>query len=210
MLELVAALEPLQEGLSGQREEQREAYRHVPVDLSESRYYFLNTLFALSGSCLFAQLVDLYDQHLFPHIHGYHDLFERILGHVDQTHVEGTLKTEITADPETYVELDAEAPLALLDQLHSGKPLMLISNAEWPSAVVVTGVVQMLVWYIPHQYLDERIGWDKHYTYVPMLAGAARVAGRWPIPMSFNTGVMVKQSRIWQIISPVFTPRRPI
>jgi diguanylate cyclase (GGDEF)-like protein len=48
-----------------------------------------------------------------------------------------------------------------------------ISNAEWLSAVVVTGVVQMLVWYIPHQYLDERIGWDKHYTYVPMLAGAA-------------------------------------
>lgn len=47
-----------------------------------------------------------------------------------------------------------------------------ISNAEWLSAVVVTGVVQMLVWYLPHQYLDERITWDKHYTYVPMLAGA--------------------------------------
>ena len=30
-----------------------------------------------------------------------------------------------------------------------------------------------MVWYVPHQYLDERIGWDKHYTYVPMLAGAA-------------------------------------
>ncbi len=48
-----------------------------------------------------------------------------------------------------------------------------ISNAEWLFAAVVTGVVQMLVWYVPHQYLDERIGWDKHYTYVPMLAGAA-------------------------------------
>ncbi len=48
-----------------------------------------------------------------------------------------------------------------------------ISNAEWLSAVVLTGVVQMLVWYVPHQSLDERISWDKHYTYVPMLAGAA-------------------------------------
>jgi HAD superfamily 5'-nucleotidase-like hydrolase len=113
-------------------EEQRAAYRHVPVDLSEPRYFFLNTLFALSGSCLFAQLVDLYDQQLFPHIHGYHDLFERILGHVDQTHVEGSLKAEIMADPDGYVELDPEAPLALLDQLNSGKRLMLISNAEWP------------------------------------------------------------------------------
>ncbi len=51
-----------------------------------------------------------------------------------------------------------------------------ISNAEWLSAVVVTGVVQILVWYVPHQYLDERIPWDKHYTYVPMLAGAALIA----------------------------------
>jgi diguanylate cyclase (GGDEF)-like protein len=47
-----------------------------------------------------------------------------------------------------------------------------ISNAQWLSAAVVTGVVQMLVWYIPHQYLDERITWDQHYTYVPLLAGA--------------------------------------
>ncbi len=48
-----------------------------------------------------------------------------------------------------------------------------ISNAQWLFAVVVTGLVQLLVWYLPHQYLDERIGWDTHYTYVPMLAGAA-------------------------------------
>jgi diguanylate cyclase (GGDEF)-like protein len=47
-----------------------------------------------------------------------------------------------------------------------------ISNAQWLSAAVVTGVIQMLVWYIPHQYLDERITWDQHYTYVPLLAGA--------------------------------------
>lgn len=51
-----------------------------------------------------------------------------------------------------------------------------ISNAEWLAAAVATGVVQMLVWYVPHQYLDERIPWDKHYIYVPMLAGAALLA----------------------------------
>jgi len=40
-------------------EEQREAYRHTPVDLSEPRFFFLNTLFSLSASCLYSQLVDL-------------------------------------------------------------------------------------------------------------------------------------------------------
>jgi HAD superfamily 5'-nucleotidase-like hydrolase len=113
-------------------DEQREAYRHTPVDLSESRFFFLNTLFSLSGSCLFAQLVDLYDEHRFPDVHGYHDLFDRIGVHFDQAHVEGTMKADIVADPDRFIELDPDAALALQDQIRAGKRLMLISNAEWP------------------------------------------------------------------------------
>ena len=112
-------------------ESQRQQYRHMPIDLADPRFVFLNTLFALSGSCLFAQLVDRYDEGLFPNIPGYQALFHRVIGHLDQTHVEGTLKSEIMADPDSYIEIDPEAPLALLDQLRSGKRLMLISNAEW-------------------------------------------------------------------------------
>jgi 5'-nucleotidase len=112
-------------------ESQREQYRHMPIDLADTRFVFLNTLFALSGSCLFAQLVDRYDENLFPEIPSYRALFHRVIGHLDQTHVEGTLKAEIMADPDSFIEIDSEAPLALLDQLRSGKRLMLISNAEW-------------------------------------------------------------------------------
>jgi len=114
--------------------EQREVYRHTPVDLSENRFFFLNTLFSLSASCLYAQLVDLYDEQGFPDIHGYQDLFRRVGERMDEAHVEGTLKAQIVADPDRYVELDPEAPLALLDQQRSGKRLMLISNAEWSYA----------------------------------------------------------------------------
>ena len=133
-------------------EAQREAYRHLPIDLSESRFFFLNTLFSLSGSCLFAQLVDLYDRQAFPDVHGYHDLFGRILGHLDQTHVEGSLKAEIMANPETFVEVDPDAPVALLDQLRSGKRLMLISNAEW-------GYVQKMMSFAYDPYLPAEMGW---------------------------------------------------
>jgi HAD superfamily 5'-nucleotidase-like hydrolase len=112
-------------------EEQREVYRNFPIDLAEARFHFLNTLFSLSGSCLFAQLVDLYDQRRFPEILGYSDLFQRIHRHLDTTHLEGTLKAEIVADPGTYIDVDPEAPLALLDQLRSGKRLLIITNAEW-------------------------------------------------------------------------------
>jgi HAD superfamily 5'-nucleotidase-like hydrolase len=115
-------------------EEQRRVYRHSPVDLSEQRFRFLNTLFSLSASCLYAQLVDLYDQRGFPGVHGYRDLYRRVGERLDEAHIEGTLKARILADPERYIELDPETPLALLDQYHAGKRLMLISNAEWSYA----------------------------------------------------------------------------
>ncbi|UCG75203.1 MAG: diguanylate cyclase [Gemmatimonadota bacterium] len=47
-----------------------------------------------------------------------------------------------------------------------------ISLAEWVFALVVTGLVQLVVWYLPHRYLDEGLRWDRHYTYIPMLAAA--------------------------------------
>ena len=63
------------------------------------------------------------------------DGLPRALPHVkdklDRTHVEGELKAEVIADPERYVWLDAETPLALLDQKHAGKRLLLITNSEW-------------------------------------------------------------------------------
>ena len=45
--------------------------------------------------------------------------------------MEGRLKAEILADPDQFVELDGETPLALLDQKRSGKKVLLISNSEW-------------------------------------------------------------------------------
>jgi len=50
---------------------------------------------------------------------------------LDEAHMEGELKAQILADPERYIELDAETPLALMDQRHAGKRLMLITNSEW-------------------------------------------------------------------------------
>jgi HAD superfamily 5'-nucleotidase-like hydrolase len=118
-------------------DEQRDVYRHTPVDLSEERFVFLNTLFSLSESCLYAQLVDLYDRQALPGVHGYEDLFRQVRGRLDEAHIEGTLKAEIMADPEPYIVLDPQAPLALMDQLHAGKRLMLISNSEWGYAARV-------------------------------------------------------------------------
>jgi HAD superfamily 5'-nucleotidase-like hydrolase len=113
-------------------EEQRRAYARTIVDLADSRFVFLNTLFALSEGCMYAQLVDRLDRRELPEIMGYADLYARTRRLIDEAHVEGVLKGEILADPERFVVLDPEAPLALLDQQRAGKKLLLITNSEWP------------------------------------------------------------------------------
>jgi HAD superfamily 5'-nucleotidase-like hydrolase len=113
-------------------EEQRKVYARVIVDLAKPRWEFLNTLFSLSEACLFMQLVEMLDARQLPEVLGYADLYRAVRESVDASHMEGRLKQEIAADPDTFVVLDPEVPLALLDQKYAGKKLLLITNSEWP------------------------------------------------------------------------------
>ena len=110
---------------------QRAEYGRTLIDLSEKRYEFLNTLFSLSEACMYAQLVEMLDSNQLAGVLGYSDLYRLVRTSTDEAHVEGELKGDITADPDRYVELDPDTALALLDQHHAGKKLLLITNSEW-------------------------------------------------------------------------------
>ncbi len=112
-------------------EELRQTYARTIVDLSEHRWIFLNTLFSLSEGSVYAQLVELLDAGRLPGPLGYRELYDLVKEKLDRTHIEGELKAEVVADPTRYVDLDPDAPLALLDQKRAGKKLLLITNSEW-------------------------------------------------------------------------------
>jgi len=133
-------------------EEQRRAYARTIVDLAEPRFVFLNTLFALSEGCMYAQLVDRLDARQLPQVMGYSDLYDRTRHLIDEAHMEGVLKGEILADPDRYVELDPDMPLTLLDQQRSGKRLMLITNSEWP-------YTRALMSYVVDRFLPNGLTW---------------------------------------------------
>ncbi|NIN11491.1 MAG: HAD-IG family 5'-nucleotidase [Gemmatimonadales bacterium] len=109
----------------------RQIYSREMVSLGDERYVFLNTLFSLSEACMYAQLVELLDAGELQGALGYGDLYRLVRTSIDEAHMEGELKAEITADPDRFVERDPELPLALLDQRHAGKKLLLITNSEW-------------------------------------------------------------------------------
>ncbi len=112
--------------------ETRREYARTIVDLAEGRWHFLNSLFALSEACMYAQLVEMLDARALPGVMGYADLHRRVRQETDAAHVEGKLKAQILSDPARYVEPDPETALALLDQKHAGKKLLLVTNSEWP------------------------------------------------------------------------------
>jgi 5'-nucleotidase len=110
----------------------RATYAGVVVDLSEPRFRFLNTLFSISESALYAQLVDRLDAGEFagPPL-GYDELYRAVVQAVDESHALGALKAEIVADPDRFCMLDDDTAATLLDQRLAGKRLMLITNSEW-------------------------------------------------------------------------------
>lgn len=112
-------------------DEQRREYARTVVDLQESRWYFLNTFFSISEASMYRQLVDLRDAGALPEVMGYAELYDRVRAATDAAHMEGELKGDILKDPEPYVMLDEETPLALLDQKHAGKKLLLVTNSDW-------------------------------------------------------------------------------
>ena len=133
-------------------EAQRRCYAREFVELRDPRWALLNTLFSLSEGCMLAQLVDLLDAGKLPAGLGYRDLHRTVRASIDEAHMEGQLKAEILGRPDEFVELDPEAALALLDQKHAGKKLLLVTNSEWSYTTT-------LMSYCFERFLPGKMGW---------------------------------------------------
>ncbi len=145
-------------------EERRRTYARTRADLSEPRWAFLNTLFSLSEGCMYLQLVDRLDQHALPAVMGYAELYRFVRSSTDATHMEGELKADILAEPARFVEPDPLMPLALLDQKHAGKRLLLITNSEWSYARAIMA-------FACDRYLPAGMTWRELFDIVIVGAG---------------------------------------
>lgn len=131
---------------------QRQKYSRTPVDLTDNRWVFLNTLFSLSKGCMYAQLVNRLDDQKLPRAVTYAELFRVVSRTLDRAHGRGHLKREIVDKPDHFVDLDPDMPRTLLDQREAGKRVLLITNSEWEYSV------QMLT-YACDRYLPDGMTW---------------------------------------------------
>jgi 5'-nucleotidase len=142
----------------------RRIYSRSIVDIREDRWFLLTTLFDLSVACIYAQLVDKRDRNELTNRLGYADLLEQVTGNLDTAYAEGLLKNEILNNPRRYVVEDPDTPLALLDQKHAGKKLLLITDSDW-------GYVRGIMAHVFDSTLPDGMTWRDLFDLIVVSAG---------------------------------------
>lgn len=132
--------------------EHKKLYSRTVADLLEDRFAFMHTLFSLSVTSMYMQLVGMFEDGKLPDIMGYEDLYQTLRSEIDLAHLEGALKTEIISEPEKFVVHDPNVAWTLLDQKHAGKKLLLITNSGWD-------YTRHMMSYALDQHLPEGVSW---------------------------------------------------
>ncbi|EME26349.1 5' nucleotidase family protein [Galdieria sulphuraria] len=126
------------------REETRVEYPSlfIPSDQIGTRFFAIDTLFALPQACLFADLVDHFD-HSFGHgledsknsskdaVISYSSLFQDMMHAMDNIHHDGLLKKKTLENLDHYVRRDERLSLLLKRLKERGKFCFLLTNSEW-------------------------------------------------------------------------------
>jgi 5'-nucleotidase len=112
------------------RAQRAELYQRHRTPLSNERYAWIDSLFALPEAVLYVNLVDFFDSHAGPRP-DYAQLWQDIRECIDLAHRDGSIKTIVAANLPGFIERDP----ALAETLHkfrsSGKQLFLLTNSAW-------------------------------------------------------------------------------
>lgn len=91
----------------------------------------VDTFFALSEVQLFTEIVDYMDRHPKKIKKTYREVYQDLRRFIDLSHADGSIKTEVLADPAKFVRKDKHLKDTLLQQLESGKTLFLLTNSGY-------------------------------------------------------------------------------
>lgn len=123
-------------GLRELTDEERSRYRKDIPQISSRRYRLLDTLFEIPEAYVFAMLVDFYEGSAAPlpqegqEPANYEKIAEDVRRAIDGIHMDGTLKSHITKDIQTYIYRDPDLASALHRLRSSGKRLFLLTNSD--------------------------------------------------------------------------------
>jgi HAD superfamily 5'-nucleotidase-like hydrolase len=115
------------------RDDRHRLYRTSQrIRLSQPRYAWIDTLFALPEAVMYAALVEFLDAHPgTPYNRGYPQLWQDIRECIDEAHRDETLKRVIKSKLGDFIVRDPDLAATLHKFRSSGKRLFLLTNSAW-------------------------------------------------------------------------------
>jgi 5'-nucleotidase len=108
-----------------------ELYQRERTRLSNRRYAWIDSLFALPEAVLYAVLVDYFDRAEVAGKPDYASMWEHIRECIDLAHRDGSIKAIVGAELPGYIERDDGLAETLHKFRSSGKRLFLLTNSAW-------------------------------------------------------------------------------
>lgn len=146
--------------------EQQDIYRSIYVDLSDPNYMAIDTSFSIAFAILYGQLVDYKDEHPVE-LPSYYEIAIDVLKYVDMAHADGSLKTIISQDLETYVIKDKKVVEGLKWYIRHGKKIFILTNSDYFYS-------KLLLDYAINPFLEPGENWQNMFEFVITLANKPR------------------------------------
>jgi HAD superfamily 5'-nucleotidase-like hydrolase len=124
----------------------------------------IDTFFALSEVQLFVEIVDYMARNPGKITKTFAQVYQDLRHFIDLSHRDGSIKNEVIAHPEKFIELDKYLPDALVRLIESGKALFLLTNSTYD----YTNVIMNYVLQGKHEDFPD---WRDYFQYVFVGAG---------------------------------------
>ena len=129
----------VRQGYHGMRElsrnELRALYYEKKLRHKSSRYHWIDTLYALSEACMYAAIIDSFEQRGMQVKYG--RLFSDIRECIDEAHSDGTILNPVMENPARFIERDPALAATLHKLRSAGKQLFVLTNSRWPYTKVL-------------------------------------------------------------------------
>ncbi len=124
----------------------------------------VDTFFALSETQLFIELVDTMRRHPGLIQKTYSEVYRDLREWIDLSHQDGSIKNQVLAEPEKYIDRDKHLVETLVKLIDGGKKLFLLTNSDWPYTNSVMS-------YILNDMHSDFPKWQDYFEHIIVSAG---------------------------------------
>lgn len=111
--------------------EQQRIYKNLCIDVNDSNFYSLDTIFSIAHATLFMQMVTYKDQHPELELPSYEEMEADVIKYVDICHRDGSIKNQVVKNISKYIIPDKDIVDTLKRYKRNGKLLWLITNSDY-------------------------------------------------------------------------------